>query len=154
MSDPGGRCAPERDFPALLCRGTPGRRKERAELSATSSGVSEPEEWLNFEGTPVEYENGINLNGIAATGDGRYLITLQSNTGKLYRIDTESKEVIEINLGGETFTNGDGILLDGQTLYVVRNQQGLIVPFELSEDFTSGKVGGSFSDSSLHYRLP
>jgi sugar lactone lactonase YvrE len=120
-------------------------------VSSTSGGVSDPEEWLDFEGTPVKYGKGVNLNGIAATGDGRYLITVQSNTGKLYCIDTASKKVVEIDLGGETLTNGDGLLLDGQTLYVVRNQQGLIFPVGLSEDFASGEVGGAFSDSSLHY---
>ncbi len=114
-------------------------------------GVSEAEEWLDLEGTAAEYEEGINLNGIAATGDGRYLITVQSNTGNLYRIDTGSKEVTEIDLGGETLTNGDGILLDGQTLYVVRNRQGLIMPVELSEDFASGEVGEGFTSPSLAY---
>lgn len=120
-------------------------------VPAAPDGLGELEEWLDFEGTPVKYGEGINLNGIVPTEDGRYLITVQSNTGKLYRIDTGSKEVTEIDLGGETLTNGDGLLLDGQTLYVVRNQQGLIVPVELSEDFASGEVGESFSDPSFHY---
>jgi Cu-Zn family superoxide dismutase len=44
---------------------------------------------------------------------------------------------------------GDGILLDGQTLYVVRGGEGVIVPVELSEDFASGKVGEAFSDPSF-----
>jgi Cu-Zn family superoxide dismutase len=120
-------------------------------VPAAPDGLGELEEWLDFEGTPVKYGEGINLNGIVPTEDGQYLITVQSNTGKLYRIDTGSKEVTEIDLGGETLTNGDGLLLDGQTLYVVRNQQGLIVPVELLEDFASGEVGESFSDPSFHY---
>jgi Cu-Zn family superoxide dismutase len=120
-------------------------------VPVTPDGVGEPEEWLDFGGTSVQYGEGVNLNGIAATQDGRYLITVQSNTGRLYRIDTESKEVTEIYLGGETLTNGDGILLDGQTLYVVRNQQGLIVPVELSKDFASGEVGEGFSDPSFRF---
>ena len=53
--------------------------------------------------------------------------------------------------GRGTLTNGDGILLDGQTLYVVRNRQGLIVPVELSGDFASGEVGQDFFDPSLRY---
>ncbi|MDQ3942209.1 MAG: superoxide dismutase [Actinomycetota bacterium] len=120
-------------------------------VPATPDGVGEPEEWLNFGGTPAQYEEGFNLNGIVATEDGRYLITVQSNTGRLYRIDTASKEVVEIDLGTETLTNGDGLLLDGQTLYVVRNQQGLIVPVELSEDLSSGEVGEGISDPSFRY---
>jgi hypothetical protein len=120
-------------------------------VPATPNGVGEPEEWLNFGGTPVQYGEGINLNGIVTTEEGRYLITVQSNTGRLYRIDTASKEVEEIDLGTETLTNGDGLLLDGQTLYVVRNQQGLILPVELSEDFSSGEVGEGISDPSFHF---
>lgn len=120
-------------------------------VPASGGAVGDVESWIDLEGTAIEYGEGFNLNGIAATKDGRYLITVQSNTGKLFRIDTQSKEVMEIDLGGETLENGDGILLDGQTLYVVRNQQALIVPVELSEDFTSGEVGEGFTDPSLAY---
>jgi Cu-Zn family superoxide dismutase len=120
-------------------------------VSASDGEVGDVESWLDLEGTAVEYGEGFNLNGIAATEDGRYLITVQSNTGKLFRIDTQSKEVVEIDLGGETLENGDGILLDGQTLYVVRNRQALIFPVELSEDFASGEVGEGFTDPSLAY---
>ena len=53
--------------------------------SDTEGTVGEFEEWLNLEGTPIEYGEGFNLNGIVASGDGRYLVTLQSNTHNLYR---------------------------------------------------------------------
>jgi sugar lactone lactonase YvrE len=120
-------------------------------VTSTADGVSEAEPWLNFEGTPAEYEEGFNLNGIDATDDGRYLVAVQSNTGELFRIDTESKEVVEINLGGETLTNGDGLLLDGRTVYVVRNEQELIVPVELSGEYISGEVGEPFTDPSFAF---
>jgi sugar lactone lactonase YvrE len=120
-------------------------------VTSTADGVSEAEPWLNFEGTPAEYEEGFNLNGINATDDGRYLVAVQSNTGELFRIDTESKEVVEINLGGETLTNGDGLLLDGRTVYVVRNEQELIVPVELSGEYISGEVGEPFTDPSFAF---
>ena len=92
-------------------------------VTSTDGGVGEAEPWLNLEGTPAEYEEGFNFNGIDATEDGRYLVAVQSNTGELFRIDTESKEVVEIDLGGETLANGDGLLLDGRTVYVVRNDK-------------------------------
>jgi len=117
--------------------------------STPDGDVGEVEAWLDLEGTPIEYEEGFNLNGIAATGDGRYLVTVQSNTGNLYRIDTESREVTQVDLGGETLMGGDGILLDDQTLYVVRGQDGLIVPVELAEDFASGEVGEVISNPSF-----
>ena len=120
-------------------------------VTSTGDGVGEVEPWLNFEGTPAEYEEGFNLNGIDATEEGRYLVAVQSNTGELFRIDTESKEVVEIDLGGETLTNGDGLLLDGRTVYVVRNEQELLVPVKLSREFTSGKVGEPFTDPSFAF---
>jgi Cu-Zn family superoxide dismutase len=116
-----------------------------------SDGKPVFEEWLDFTGTALQYQQGFNVNGIDATADGRYLIVVQSNTGKLFRIDTSSKAVVEINLGGQALNNGDGILLDGRTLYVVRNQQGLIVKVQLAEDFASGTVVSSTSDPSLAY---
>jgi Cu-Zn family superoxide dismutase len=120
-------------------------------VTSTGDGVGEVEPWLNFEGTTAEYEEGFNLNGIDATEEGRYLVAVQSNTGELFRIDTESKEVVEIDLGGETLANGDGLLLDGRTVYVVRNEQELIVPVELSGEYIRGEVGESFTDPSFAF---
>ena len=113
--------------------------------------TGEIEAWLELSGTPIEYQEGFNLNGITSSPDGAYLIVVQSNTGELFRIDTETKEVTRIDLGGDTLPAGDGILLDGQTLYVARNSAGLIVPVTLSEDYGSGTVLEGFSDPSLIY---
>ena len=120
-------------------------------VPSTVDGVGDAEPWLNFEETPAEYQEGFNFNGIDATEDGRYLVAVQSNTGELFRIDTESKEVIEINLGRDTLTNGDGLLLDGRTVYVVRNEQALIVPVTLSGEYLTGEVRESFTDPSFAY---
>ena len=76
---------------------------------------------------------------------------MQSNTGNLYRIAIESREVTRIDLGGETLMGGDGILLDGQTLYVCRNQQEQIFPLEMSPDLTSAAPGEPFTDASFMY---
>ncbi len=114
-------------------------------------GGYEFEPFLSFEATVLEYDEGINLNGIAASEDGRYLVTVKSNTGELYRINPGTEEVSLIDTGGADLTNGDGILLDGQTLYVVRNRQELIVPIELSEDFSSGVASESFTDESFMF---
>jgi hypothetical protein len=39
-------------------------------------------------------------------------------------------------------TQGDGILLDGKTLYVVRNRQNRIAVIELAPDLASGEIVG------------
>lgn len=114
-------------------------------LVATGDGF-EFEEYLNLEDTPIEYGDGFNLNGIVATEDGRYLIVTHSTTGQLFRIDTQSQEVIEMDLGGGEIA-GDGMVLDGQTLYAVTGSD--ITPVELSQDYASGEVGESFSDASF-----
>jgi sugar lactone lactonase YvrE len=44
---------------------------------------------------------------------------VQSSTGKLFTV-TPAGVTREISLGGATVMNGDGILLDGRTLYVVQ----------------------------------
>ena len=115
------------------------------------SGALTNEAWVEFANTPLKYQTGFNLNGIAVTADGKYLITVQSNTGKLWRISTATKEVVEINLNGQTVTNGDGILLDGQTLYVVRNQNGVIVKIAMAADFGSGTVVSSTGNAAFAY---
>ena len=120
-------------------------------VSPDGSGGYGFESYLNFEGTPAEYEEGFNLNGIAATPDGRYLITVNSTSGQLFRIETRTREVAGIDTGGADLTNGDGILLDGRTLYVVRNEDERIVPVELSADFLSGSAGEGFTDDSFMY---
>src|SRR5687767_13630324 len=81
-----------------------------------------------------------NLNGIAATPDGSTLIVVNSSTGKLCTIDTETIATREIGLGSATMTTGDGILLQGRTLYVVRNRMNQIAVIELTPDFASGTV--------------
>jgi Cu-Zn family superoxide dismutase len=80
----------------------------RAATSGDSVGDLEP--WLDLTGTPFVYQDGFNANGIASFDGGRLLVVVQSNTGKLFRIDTRTKAVSEIDLGGTTLTNGDGLV--------------------------------------------
>jgi sugar lactone lactonase YvrE len=89
---------------------------------------------------------GFNLNGIDATPDGKTLLAVQSNTGELFTIDPATGATKAIDLGGTTLTNGDGILLHGKTLYVVRNQNNQIAVVELEHDLTSGTVTRTITD--------
>jgi sugar lactone lactonase YvrE len=99
----------------------------------------------------VPYQDGFNLNGLVSTPDGRYLLAVQSNTGQLHRIDPAAGTAQEVDLGGARLTNGDGLALDGHTLYVVRNQDELVVTVRLSKDFSSGRVVRSATDPSLMF---
>jgi sugar lactone lactonase YvrE len=83
---------------------------------------------------------GFNLNGIDATANGKTLIAVQSNNGKLFRIDPTSGSAREISLGTESVPNGDGILLKGKTLYVVQNQLNRVAVIALTSNLGSGRV--------------
>jgi sugar lactone lactonase YvrE len=85
------------------------------------------------------YGDGNNANGVTATPDGRGLLIVQSNTGKLFRA-TPDGVTTEVDLGGELLTNGDGMLLDGTTLYVVQNRLNQVAKIELDCDGSSGRV--------------
>src|SRR5215212_172455 len=121
-----------------------------AEEVTGSPQTGELEPWLDLTGTPIAYTEGFNLNGIVTTANGRYLLTIQSNTGNLYRIDTQTKQVTQVDLGGTALTGGDGLVLRGHTLYVVRNQE-IITEVSLAGQFISGRVNESTSASSLDF---
>ena len=88
----------------------------------------------------IVYQPGFNVNGIDATPNGKTLVIVQSNTGKLFTVDAASGVTREIDLGGESVPQGDGILLDGRTLYVVQNRLNVVAVIELAPDMSSGTV--------------
>jgi hypothetical protein len=73
---------------------------------------------------------------------------VQANTGALFRVDSATGDVNQVDLGGAALTGGDGLALDGQRLYVVREVQ--ITTVELGPDFANGVVGESFSDPAFN----
>jgi sugar lactone lactonase YvrE len=93
-----------------------------------------PAQTINLSGIPLQAGN--NLNGIVATPDGRSLIAVQTNAGALWRIDPATGQGTRIDLGGASAANGDGLLLAGRTLYVVRNRNNRIAVFTLQSDLS------------------
>jgi sugar lactone lactonase YvrE len=88
-----------------------------------------------------------NANGIEATSDGRSLIVVNSAVGELYRVDPDSGVATLIDLGEMSVVNGDGILLQGLTLYVVQNFFNQISVVELDPELASGTVTRLITDS-------
>jgi sugar lactone lactonase YvrE len=87
----------------------------------------------------IVYGPGFNVNGIDATPNGRTLVIVQSNTGKLFKVN-RSGVTDEIDLGGAT-VSGDGILLDGRTLYaVVRSPGDGVAVIRLRPNLSTGTV--------------
>ncbi|MDB5453793.1 MAG: superoxide dismutase copper/zinc binding protein [Caulobacteraceae bacterium] len=91
-------------------------------------------------GTPLAYAPGANLNGIVATADGKSLITVQMNKGLLFRIDIATRQVTPIDLKGETAPGADGLVLQGDTLYVIVQPQAEILTVKLAPDLAAGVV--------------
>lgn len=119
----------------------------RVSRDAVTDTALEP--WLSFEGTALRYGEEPNLNGIAATADGRYLIVVQMKAGRLFRIDTRTREVAAIDTAGVALAGGDGLVLDGRRLYVVRQWAGEVVALDLSPDFATATEVKRISPSEL-----
>lgn len=120
------------------------------------TGVGAPatlEPWLDLSSTPLRYlPNKINLNGIVASPDGRYLLSIQLATGQLWRIDTRSRAVSQLRVDGGELTDGDGLVLaGGNDLYVVRNAHHELVRVELAPDWSAGRVTQRITDTRLRY---
>jgi Cu-Zn family superoxide dismutase len=118
-------------------------------VSVKGGQVGEVEPWLQFTGTAIDHSQAPNLNGIAATPDGRSLIVVHMGKGLLFRIDTADKRITPIDTGGEALNTADGLVLDGRTLYVVRQGEQEIVTVQLSDDLAKGKVVSRFKNPAL-----
>jgi sugar lactone lactonase YvrE len=93
-----------------------------------------------------------NANGIAATPNGKTLIIVNSVDGALYNVDPITGDATLIDLGGEAVPNGDGILLQGKTLYVAQNFFNQIAVVDLNSDFTSATIVDTLTSSN--FRIP
>jgi sugar lactone lactonase YvrE len=93
-----------------------------------------------------------NTNGIDATPNGKTLIIVNSTLGTLYTVDPESGEATLIDLGGASVPNGDGILLQGHTLYVVQNFLNQIAVVELDSDLSAGSIERTITNPL--FRIP
>ena len=85
-------------------------------------------------------------NGITATPDGKHLILVHMSEGQLYLVDTTTYTPIPVDVtggdaaGGAAVCGGDGLLLDGRTLYVVQAPLNRVAVIEMSPDYLSGVI--------------
>jgi len=88
-----------------------------------------------------------NANGIEAARNGKRLIVVQSNTGKLFEVHPRTGKAKTIDLGGESVPRGDGILLDGgHRLWVLQNSINTLTLIRLESDLDSGRVVSRATD--------
>jgi len=91
---------------------------------------------------------GINGNGIVASDDGSKLIIAHTDLGKLYTVDTATGEATELALDSEVEIYHDGLVLAGNTLYIV-NYNNKVYVVELDPAWTSGKLVRTITDPKL-----
>ena len=95
-------------------------------------------------------------NGIAAARGGKTLLVIQSRNGALFTVDSATGASKQVQVtGGEDdgrLPNGDGLLLQGRTLYVVQNRLNQIAVVKLSGDLTRGLIQRVITDSD--FRVP
>jgi Cu-Zn family superoxide dismutase len=125
-------------------------------VTANGSQIGEPERWLELNNTPIRYTTGegfmaANLNGITTMPDGKTIITVQMNRGKLFLIDSSDKKIKEVAVEGGTVLGGDGIAVTGSDLFVVRQPQNEIVTLQLSDDLSKATVKSVYKNAVLSY---
>ncbi len=86
-----------------------------------------------------------NANGIEATSNGKSLIVINSTVGAIYEVDPATGTATQIETDKE-LTSGDGILLQGRELSIVRNQLNEIAVLALSPDLSSATLVDTLTD--------
>jgi sugar lactone lactonase YvrE len=82
--------------------------------------------------SPVAF---VNMNGIAATQDGKTLLVAHSGDGTIYTVDPNTGASAPI--AGADVPNVDGILLEAGRLWAVQNFSNQVTEFRLSPDLSS-----------------
>ena len=62
---------------------------------------------------------------------------------------TQPRRDRNVDLGGASLTNGDGLLLRGNTLYVVRNRLNEIAVLRLDRSYRSATLTGTITDPNF-----
>jgi sugar lactone lactonase YvrE len=112
----------------------------RVTYEMTGSTPSFDAETITLGGESQFTPGGFNANGITASPSGDTLIIVNSTEGALYQVDPETGTATHIDLGTGSVPNGDGILLQGKTLYVVQNSLNQIAEIDLASDYSSGTI--------------
>lgn len=104
-----------------------------------------PVETVPLSGDWMQVPGAFNANGIAATENGKELVVINSVVGKVYRVDPATGAASEI-VADRQLTAGDGILLRGNELSVVRNRLNEVVVLKLSGDLSSAATTAVLTD--------
>jgi len=104
---------------------------------------------LPLKGQWHQVANDFNANGIERTPDRAALLVIQTATGFLFRVNPRTGIARRVDLGSTVLKNGDGMLRDRRTLYVVQNQLKRIAVLRLNEKGTKGRLVGTISSTDF-----
>ena len=125
------------------------------EQAVASPGTTTVAPWLDVSAS-VTYRTGegplgVNLNGIVASPDGRTLLTVQTNTGTLFRVDVPTGTITPVAVEGAELLFGDGLLRVGDDLYVARNAANEIVRLRLGPGWRNAAAETTFTSDQLAF---
>lgn len=101
---------------------------------------------LPLTGDWMQQPNVNNANGIARTPDRKALLVVQSGVGGLFRVEPSTGTARRVDIGSASLPNGDGLWLEGRTLYAAQNQQNAIDVMHLDRAGTTGEVVTRITD--------
>jgi hypothetical protein len=90
-----------------------------------------------------------NANGIEAIRGGKTLVIVQSNKGKLFKVDSTTGVTQEIELNGGDVTAGDGLFVRGRTIFVVQNVLNRVAVVKVRRGLHEGKIVAHITDPDL-----
>lgn len=82
-------------------------------------------------------------NGLTETPKGTALLVVNSTDGTLFKVPRSGKRAgiaTRVKLGGVSLTNGDGMLLEGRRLYVVRNRLDQVSVLRIAGHARAGRL--------------
>ncbi|HZX06762.1 gluconolaconase [Kribbella sp.] len=95
--------------------------------------------WADATGT-IETASGFNLGGIVLAPDRKALVVAQGNVGKLWRFDLRTAKATAVDTAGADLVNADGLVQQGNTLWVVRNFSKVLSTLRLSADGSTARL--------------
>jgi sugar lactone lactonase YvrE len=116
---------------------TDSRQAQLYFVPISNSGVPGQFRTLGVSGPAADTSGDFNLNGIAATANGKTLIVAHSTKGELYTVDPRTGASAII--AGVSVPTVDGIVLEGRQLWAVQNSN-QVTRIRLRRHLTSGVV--------------
>jgi hypothetical protein len=118
-------------------------------------GAQSDVERIPLSGDIAFVPDQFNTNGIEAARGGDTLVIVQTVTGKLFTVDPHSGVTNEIELtnrvtpGVNNVQTGDGLLLDGKTLFVVEGFHNRIAVVQLGPQLARGEIVAYLTDTDF-----